>query len=378
MAASPLAGAPFAKAPRIPGNCGGVDPSPKGVISAAMSMLALIAAPLTGFATWALARLSMDMLAAGGVMDRPNERSSHDRPVPRGGGVAVLAMVLPGWLVLALLVGWGDRVWPVLAAAAALALLSFADDVRGLPPLPRIFGHGAAVALGVLLLPADALLFGGWLPAWADRAFTALAWLWFVNLFNFMDGADGIAGVETVAVAGGLACALPLAAGGGPASLPLVPLAAVLAGAAAGFLVLNWHPARLFLGDVGSVPLGYLLGWLLVWAACADGLWWLALALPLYYWADATSTLLQRAVRGAKLWQAHREHAYQAAILAGAGHGRVACHIALLNLVLVALTLAAAAGLFAPPAMLAAAAAAVAVALWHLRRRLGRREGAAR
>ncbi len=337
-------------------------------------MLALIAAPLTGFATWALARLSIDLLAAGGVMDRPNARSSHSRAVPRGGGIAVIAMVLPGWLVLALLTGQASRLWPVLAAAAALALLSFADDLRGLAPLPRILAHGGAVALGVLLLPGDALLFGGWLPPWADRAFTGLAWLWFVNLFNFMDGADGLAGVETVAVAGGLACALALLPPAAAlSSLPLMPLAAVLAGAGAGFLALNWHPARLFLGDVGSVPLGYLLGWLLVWTACAEGLWWLALALPLYYWADATSTLLKRAARGARLWQAHREHAYQAAILAGANHGQVARHIAALNLALVALALAAAGGLVPPLAMLALALALVAAGLWHLRRRLGRR-----
>lgn len=335
-------------------------------------MLALIAAPLTGFATWALARLSIDLLAAGGVMDRPNARSSHSRAVPRGGGIAVLVMVLPGWLVLALLTGQASRLWPVLAAATALALLSFADDLRGLAPLPRILGHGAAVALGVLLLPGDALLFAGQLPLWADRVLTGLAWLWFVNLFNFMDGADGLAGVETVAVAGGLACALALLA---PAAAPLMPLAAVLAGAGAGFLALNWHPARLFLGDVGSVPLGYLLGWLLVWSACAEGLWWLALALPLYYWADATSTLLKRASRGARLWQAHREHAYQAAILAGASHGQVARYIAALNLALVALALAAAAGLVAPLAMLALALALVAAGLWHLRYRLGRFKG---
>ncbi len=340
-----------------------------------MLTVTLIAAPLTGFATWALARMVLDLLAERGVVDRPNRRSSHDRPVPRGGGVAMVGLALPSWLFLALLTGTFGQVWPVAAAAAVLAVLSFLDDVRGLPPPPRLAGHVAAVALGLVLLPGHALLFDGALPLWADRLAVGLAWVWFINLFNFMDGIDGLTGVETIAVAGGLAAAILIAAetGGGDGSR--APLAAVLAGAAAGFLALNWRPARLFAGDVGSVPLGYLLGWLLAWAACVWGWWPLVLLLPLYYWADATTTLLWRAARGEKVWRPHRDHAYQAAVRGGAGHDTVSRLVAALNAVLVALALLSVSGASPPWPPLAAGAVLTATLLWYLRRRLGRRGG---
>ena len=186
----------------------------------------------------------------------------------------------------------------IVAAAAVLTLISFIDDVTHVPQLARFAAHIAAAALGLALLPDTALLFGGLMPLWADRLATGIAWVWFINLFNFMDGIDGITGVETIAVAGGLATALLIIASGEGGDWSRALPAAVLAGAASGFLVLNWHPAQLFLGDAGSVPLGYLLGWLLVWTACVAGLWWLALVLPLYYWADATTTLLARGAKG--------------------------------------------------------------------------------
>jgi UDP-N-acetylmuramyl pentapeptide phosphotransferase/UDP-N-acetylglucosamine-1-phosphate transferase len=130
---------------------------------------------------------------------------------------------------------------------------------------------------------------------------------------------------------------------------------------AAGFLVWNWHPARLFLGDVGSVPLGFALGWLLLHAAIA-GYWAAALILPLYYLADATITLGRRALRGAKIWQAHREHFYQRAVARGRGHDAVVGAIAVGNVVLIGCALIAE-GTDGAIKLLAIAAAALAVAL---------------
>ncbi len=340
-----------------------------------MILVTLIAAPLTGFATWAAARMVLELLAARGVMDRPNARSSHDRPVPRGGGIAVIGLVLPSWLFLSAMTGIFAEVWPVLAAALVLALLSLVDDVRGLHQLSRFAGHLAAVILGLAFLPADALLFDGFLPFWADRAIMGLAWVWFINLFNFMDGIDGITGMETIAVGAGLALAILMIVHeqGGDGSR--APLAGVLAGAAAGFLVVNWHPAKIFLGDVGSVPLGYMLGWLLVWAACVAGLWWLALLLPLYYWADATITLVRRGLRGEKVWQAHREHAYQAAVQNGASHARVAGFLGLLNAALVVLTIVGVAAVLPGWTALLLGTLLTAAALWYLRVRFGKQGG---
>ena len=187
-----------------------------------------------------------------------------------------------------------------------------------------------------------------------------------------MDGIDGITGVETIAVAGGLATALLIIASGEGGDWSRALPAAVLAGAASGFLVLNWHPAQLFLGDAGSVPLGYLLGWLLVWTACVAGLWWLALVLPLYYWADATTTLLARGARGEKVWRAHRRHAYQVAVRAGASHAAVAGFIALINVALVLLSLLALVRVIPVWSTITLAVVLTSMALWRLHHWPGR------
>ena len=330
-------------------------------------LVTLGAGLLAGLITWALARMTLKLLSAHDVVDRPNERSSHEQPATTGGGIAVIGVALSGWTFFALITGTLAEIWGIMVAALVLTVISFIDDIRHVPLLLRFAGHIIAVAFGLTLLPDTALLFGGLLPSWADRLVTGVAWVWFINLFNFMDGIDGITGVETIAVAGGLATALSLMAlsGGGDWSMALP--AAVLAGAAAGFLMLNWHPARLFLGDAGSIPLGYLLGWLLVWTACVAGLWWLALALPLYYWADATTTLLARGARGEKIWRAHRRHAYQVAVQAGASHATVAGFIALVNVALVLLALLAVVGVIPVWPMIALTVALTSIALWRLR-----------
>ena len=328
-----------------------------------MLICTLIAAPLCALATWAGTRLVLAWLVARDVMDRPNDRSSHAVAVPRGDGLAVIAVATVAWLVLAAIAGDLAILGPVALLGALLAALSFADDLRNLGAGLRLSLHALAVALAViLLLPGDALLFASLLPPWLDHLLVALSWIWFVNLTNFMDGIDGITGVETIAVGAGLAATVLLTGADFTA-----PLGAVLAGCMAGFLVLNWHPARIFLGDVGSVPLGFLIGFLLVWQACVEGRWWLALILPLYYWGDATTTLVMRALRGEKIWQAHRSHAYQVAVQDGRSHAGVAGLIALLNGALVLLCLAIALDLLAAPWGAAIALVSTALCLCYLR-----------
>ena len=185
---------------------------------------------------------------------------------------------------------------------------------------------------GLSGLPPDHAVFQGLLPLVPDRLLAGIAWLWFVNLFNFMDGIDGISGVEAASIGVGLALALRLSGDGSPLALYALGLAAT----ALGFLAWNWQPARIFLGDVGSVGLGYLLGWLLL-AAAAAGFWAPALILPLYYLADATLTLGRRAVRGEPVWQAHRQHFYQQAARRFASHAAVSLWLIALNLALIAL-----------------------------------------
>ena len=293
------------------------------------------------------------------IFDHPGERSSHSLPVPRGGGLAVVAVLIAGGLILAS-VGHAPRGTAImLGAAAALALLSWRDDLGGLSVVLRLAAHILAVLLGLAFL--DGPVFQGLLPLWLDRTLAALLWVWFVNLYNFMDGIDGITGLETVALGLGIALAAwrAGATGDGAATVALCAAAAAL-----GFLRWNWHPAQIFLGDVGSVPLGYLLGWLLLLLA-GKGLWAPALILPLYYLADATLTLAFRIRRGERIWQAHRQHFYQHASADG-DHAAVAAMIFLGDLVLIALALLAVAW---PVGALALACLAVAGLLWLLQQR---------
>jgi len=257
----------------------------------------------------------------------------------------VIACIAVAWGMMATAAPQAGIILAVIAAALALALLSWFDDLKGLNSLGRLLGQVAAVAL-VLFSPFSETLadpffvepyFGGLLPGWLDAVFAGLVWLWFINLFNFMDGIDGLAGVETACV--GIGIALVAVATG--LAAPFGAFGLTIAAAALGFLWWNWHPARIFLGDVGSVPLGFLLGWLLLGLA-QNGQWAAALILPLYYLGDATITLLRRGLKGDKVWQAHRLHFYQHAVKTGLDHGQVVRHVLFVDLLLVALAVAAA------------------------------------
>lgn len=262
------------------------------------------------------------------VLAVPTDRSSHSRPTPCGGGLGVIAVLVPAlWLA-----GFSDASAPWHACAigcAALAWCSWVDDRRGVAPLVRLLVQLVAVVAVLAWLDRPVLWF---LPTWLDRTLVALAWLWFVNLYNFMDGIDGLAGVETIAIGGGIVIVGAL--GVAPGVPTFVP--AVAAGAALGFLRWNWSPARVFLGDVGSVPLGYALGFLLIVLASHGGLV-AAIVLPAYFLVDASATLVRRIATGHRPWHAHREHHYQRAVASGRGHARVSADVARTDLGLVAL-----------------------------------------
>ncbi|MDA1308017.1 MAG: glycosyltransferase family 4 protein [Proteobacteria bacterium] len=279
------------------------------------------------------------------VFDQPNERSSHSIPTPRGGGIAVLAAILIAWFIgLAQSTGDITAELIILGAAVALGFVCFIDDLRGLRALPRLLAQCAAVAPGLWFLAGRGGLFSDFLPLALDLAATGFLWLWFINLFNFMDGIDGITGVEIAMIGVGLA---------GLAATGMIPVtlldpAIALTAAALGFLVWNWRPARIFMGDVGSIPVGYLIGWLLISAAqgspgqndgmrvgANEGLA-ISLMLPAYYLADATITLVRRLAKRENIFQAHRQHFYQQAIIRGLGHATVCRAIILANVGLIA------------------------------------------
>jgi UDP-N-acetylmuramyl pentapeptide phosphotransferase/UDP-N-acetylglucosamine-1-phosphate transferase len=245
-------------------------------------------------------------------------------------------------------------VFGIVLGAVLLAAVSWFDDLRGLSPLVRLLAQAAAVAIGIVVLPGPRDLF--------YLAAIAFVWIWWINLFNFMDGIDGLAGSEAAAIGVGLLLFASVGAGADPA---VRALAAAVGSAAIGFLVWNWAPARIFLGDVGSVPLGYVLGFLLLGLA-VRGYWKIALILPLYFLADATITLVRRLLRGERVWQAHREHFYQQAVRRGLSHAAVVERVIAADLVLIGCGWAAENGWSATA--LAASAATVAILLTALAR----------
>jgi UDP-N-acetylmuramyl pentapeptide phosphotransferase/UDP-N-acetylglucosamine-1-phosphate transferase len=238
-------------------------------------------------------------------LDRPNERSLHSTPVPRTGGLGIVAGIATGFAL-------AEFEPLVLLLAVALAAISFLDDRRGLPIVLRFGSHAVAAATFVLVR----LPFEGWLAV----ATLTLATMWLVNLYNFMDGSDGLAGGMALFGFGAYAAAAWL----GDAPM-FASAAASVAAAAAAFLFFNFHPARIFMGDVGSVPLGFLaaalglLGW-------RDGLWplWFPVLVFSPFIVDASITLARRILRGERFWQAHKSHYYQRLVQLGWGHRRTA------------------------------------------------------
>jgi len=259
---------------------------------------------------------------------RPNARSSHKIPTPQGGGIAVVLATFAGVLLaLAVLEGPSLReVWPLAAAALLLAVVGAVDDIRTIAIAPRLALQFLAVMILVASLPVD-LQAVPWLPWWLERASLVLAGMYFVNIVNFMDGIDWMSVAEVVPLAGAVVL-LGAFAGLSPAA---VAVATALAGGMLGFAPFNRPVARLFLGDVGSLPIGLILFWLMLQLALHGHLV-AALLLPLYYLADATATLVRRLLNGENITQAHRTHFYQRALGKGWSVLRVVGRVFGLNL----------------------------------------------
>ena len=267
-------------------------------------------------------RALVPLLQSRGVLDVPTDRSSHDAPVPRGGGIGLLAGIAAGALVAGAADAAvpGPQLWLALAIVAGIGWL---DDrvTGGLPPSLRLLVQTAAATLAVVGT-------GGLdtfpLPDPANFATGVLAYplamLWIVavtNFYNFLDGIDGYAGAQGLLAGVGLL----LVAGLEPAA----GLGAVIAGACAGFLVSNWHPARIFMGDVGSASLGFLLAAMPFHAlALAPSDLVPLVALTLWFFlADGVYTLVRRAARRERVWEAHRSHVYQRLHQSGLRHDEV-------------------------------------------------------
>jgi UDP-N-acetylmuramyl pentapeptide phosphotransferase/UDP-N-acetylglucosamine-1-phosphate transferase len=297
-----------------------------------LSLFAVVlAAAFSACLTWALRPMLLHYALA-----RPNARSSHRIPTPQGAGIAVTVATL--MVAGGIIAGAGSTELNiptvVFAATLFIALVGVGDDIKSIPVLPRLILQ--AVAVGAILVTASSdLRIVPASPLWIERGLLLLAGLWFVNLVNFMDGLDWMTVAEAVPITGAMVVLGWL--GEFPVSATI--LAAALCGAMVGFAPFNRPVAKIFLGDVGSLPIGLLLGWCLLQLAYHQQLA-AALLLPLYYLSDATVTLLRRLVRREPFWAAHRSHFYQRATDNGFTVLRVVSEVFALNIILAALAIA--------------------------------------
>jgi Fuc2NAc and GlcNAc transferase len=286
-------------------------------------------AVLTGIYRWLAVRM--------GMFDVPNRRSSHSIPTPRGGGVAIVLVVLVGILIqgeigLSMPTELALVLW---VFGGSIAIIGFLDDLGHVRASLRLLAHLAAVVAGLWLLSrsiSDIGVATAWIPQSLSWGVLALAAAWFLNLFNFMDGIDGIAASQAVFMS--CAAALLVALQGGPSYLVATWL--LLGAACVGFLVWNWAPAAIFMGDAGSGFLGYVIALLLVYSVGIGAIsLWTASILGAAFVADASITLLRRLLRGERWYTAHRLHAYQWLARRWRSHARVTGLFAAVNLFLV-------------------------------------------
>lgn len=255
-------------------------------------------------------------------IDPASLRADYKKPPVPGGGI-VVAMTL----IICLLVA--DISYAIILATFMLAAISLLDDLITIPLPVRVLVQvlSVLVALSVMHIPT----FGGLLPMWMDKGVTAILWVWFINLFKLMDGIDGIAATEMIGISMGL-CLITVMSDTFPSSLSTYNL--IIASAACGFLWWNWHPAKVLLGESGSIPIGFLLGYVLILAA-TSGYGYAALILPAYHVSDATLTVIRRLYNGRKLFISHSDHYYQRAVKSGRRHDSVARYVFGINFLLI-------------------------------------------
>ena len=300
----------------------------KSVLAAAMSLSALL--------SWGVTKWLHHRAKALRLLQAPNHRSSHDHPTPNGGGLGIVVAGSLAGVGLGLFSGWTTS-WFVLGLGGLLATVGLLNDIEHLPARVR-FGVQVAVCAGLLFalgdLPSISFRAGLELEldGWVLFGILLLAGVWWINLFNFMDGIDGIAGAQAVFMLLG-AAALGAWTNADVISSPVWMLMLCFAAATVGFLPLNWPPAKIFMGDVGSTWLGFgvfALALLSVQAGWLSYATWLVFAAV--FVTDATVTLLTRMLRGERWYEAHRNHAYQKLARRLGGHRAVTLRAVAVNM----------------------------------------------
>jgi UDP-N-acetylmuramyl pentapeptide phosphotransferase/UDP-N-acetylglucosamine-1-phosphate transferase len=297
-------------------------------------LLSLIAASLAAMLC-ALIISAIRPLLLRYTLAKPTVRSSHRTPTPQGAGIAVISATLAAAAAIIAFSSSVQLVFPYLIFGATLfiAMVGLADDIRFISVIPRLILQALAVGAVLIAVSGDFRIIAA-LPVWIEAALLLLAGLWFVNLVNFMDGLDWMTVAEVVPIT----AAMVVLGWFGEFPRLATIVAAALCGATVGFAPFNRPVAKVFLGDVGSLPIGLLLGWCLLQLAYNQQIV-AALLLPLYYLSDATVTLLRRLTRGERFWAAHRSHFYQRATDNGFTVMRVVSEVFALNIALAVLAI---------------------------------------
>lgn len=284
-------------------------------------------------ATWFLTGVLQRYARAKNLIDIPNERSSHQIPTLRGGGLSIILVLLLSFLfVLLFFPSLQELVWATVGAGVCVGLVGFWDDHRHISARWRLLAHFVAVFLALVTLgglPPIIMLGYSVDLGWAGIPLSAIYMVWLLNLYNFMDGIDGIASVEAITVGIGASFVTWMVAPDSPAwQLPLLVTCA-----SAGFLIWNYPPAKIFMGDVGSGFLGVVFGVISIHASwIAPQLFWCWLILLGVFIVDATVTLIRRFLRRDWLYEAHRSHAYQYASRVVGGHLPITLSVGLINI----------------------------------------------
>lgn len=313
----------------------------------------LLLAPLASAILTVVLILLLKPLLVRYALARPNARSSHNVPTPQGGGIAIMGALVVVLIAAAFFTPWSppcdcgnglsgilsflarQELAVVFVAAILLAFVGAFDDIKPLPARSRLALQFVAVTAIILVTKMPGRIFpADIIPSFMETGLIILGGVWFVNLVNFMDGLDWMTVAEMVPITAFFTFMGVYAVG--PAIGPAALVAGALCGALVGFAIFNKPVAKLFLGDVGSLPIGLIVGWLLLMLAGA-GAPVAAILLPLYYLMDATITLVRRFARGEKVWEAHRSHFYQKATDNGFSVMSVIGHVFVVNLVLAGL-----------------------------------------
>jgi len=275
-------------------------------------------------------KITIKILTKTKTLDIPNERSSHNIPTPKGAGLGIIATLL---IIYYTFFPITDFLFT--GAVLILTILSFMNDNKQISIVIRLIVQIALTIIVLIFWPPlkDVVLLNGIIPLWLENIIIFLLIIWLINLFNFMDGIDGISGIQCIIIGIGVGSSLYLSQG--VYELEQI-VAGFIAGSGLAFLLWNWQPARIFLGDAGSIPLGFINA-VLILLLCKNDLWYVAIIINNYYFFDASITLLRRIKMRKKPWKAHKDHFYQKAIQNGYSHSKVCKIIAMHGMLLICL-----------------------------------------